>query len=182
MKNKVQLAAKNKRLFAFGIDWYLGNVFAMVPVAYLWTMMSGKAEINTQLKFFPGNMGYVAGLLSIVFSLIYHFIVPVFLWKGQTLGKKILGIKIVKADYSEADIKFMALRQIIGICLMEGIFIQSGECLVEMLGMLFGELFKNVMTYLLVAVFVISLLMFFKTNKALHDYLFKTAVIDIKGN
>ena len=48
--------------------------------------------------------------------------------------------------------------------------------------MLFGELFKNVMTYLFVAVFVISLLMFFKTNKALHDYLFKTAVIDIKGN
>ena len=65
---------------------------------------------------------------------------------------------------------------------MEGIFIQSGECLVEMLGMLVGELFKNVMTYLFVAVFVISLLMFFKTNKALHDYLFKTAVIDIKGN
>lgn len=51
--------------------------------------------------------------LTTICQSIYAWIVP-FLWSGYTIGKKIVGIRIVKIDGSNVDIWTMLKREIIG--------------------------------------------------------------------
>lgn len=53
-------------------------------------------------------------------SAAYTLILPV-LWYGYTVGKKLLGIRIVKMDGSQVSIGTMLLRVIVGMYLIYGI-------------------------------------------------------------
>jgi len=46
---------------------------------------------------------FIAGLLSLVVWTIVFLVVPIYVWKGQTVGKKLLNIKIVKASGNQVD-------------------------------------------------------------------------------
>ena len=50
---------------------------------------------------------------TVICQSIYALIVPL-LWSGYTIGKKIVGIRIVKIDESNADFWTMLKREIIG--------------------------------------------------------------------
>lgn len=45
----------------------------------------------------------VAGLLSIVAWIVVFIVVPIYVWRGQTLGKKLLNIKIVKLSGEQVE-------------------------------------------------------------------------------
>jgi uncharacterized RDD family membrane protein YckC len=45
----------------------------------------------------------IAGLLGLIVWALIFIVFPLYVWKGQTLGKKLLNIRIAKADGSEAE-------------------------------------------------------------------------------
>lgn len=65
-------------------------VDAMVRLAILWTLALGLMAMG------PGGQGlYLIGMFSLMW--LYPIVLEV-LWNGQTLGKKMLGLRVVHAD------------------------------------------------------------------------------------
>ena len=73
---------------------------------------------------FMGMFGAAAGsaelasslmLLAIVVFAAGYFLLLEGIWDGQTLGKKLLGIKVVKEDGSECGIKASVLRNVLRV-------------------------------------------------------------------
>ncbi|PMU46052.1 hypothetical protein C1X86_36375, partial [Pseudomonas sp. GP01-A3] len=51
-------------------------------------------------------------LISILSILIFNVIIPTFVWKGQTLGKRWIKIAVVKDSDEEVDLVTMLLRAV----------------------------------------------------------------------
>lgn len=179
-KEKRQLlknAPLNKRLFAYLIDWYLGWVFTAIPVAYMWTVITQKMEINTDITLFEGPYGFIAGIFGVLFGILYYYVFPL-LNDGQTLGKKFLGIRIVDENGGKLNAYSLAIRQILGVMIAESSFILAGNYIAQMVGMITIKEAGTIITYLMLAIFVISCLLVIKKQKAIHDILAHSIVVE----
>lgn len=174
---KIKMASLNKRLFAYVIDWYFGWAFCAIPVGWLWSVVTREQAINTDITLFAKPYGFVAGLLGILFGIIYYYVVPL-KFDGQTLGKKFLSIKIVDENGDKLSAVNLAKRQILGVMIAESSFMLAGDYLCKMLGMLTFEMVGTVLTYVMLATFFVSCFMTFKNGKAIHDILGHSMVIE----
>ncbi|MFA5470899.1 MAG: RDD family protein [Acholeplasmataceae bacterium] len=126
-----------KRVRAFAIDTSGVSLFIIVSL-FLGVYYEPLPWIVSGLAFFG----------------FYFF--PYFLKKthGQTLGKKVQRIQIVKLDDSRVELWRLLLRDIFKLTLSIGTF-----------GL-----------YLIISFFVMS----DKTSRTIHDYIFKTKVVDLE--
>ena len=72
----IKKAPLNKRIFAFLIDWYFGWVFAAIPVGWLWNVLTREKTINTDILVFEKPYGLLAGVLGILFGIVYYPVLP----------------------------------------------------------------------------------------------------------
>ena len=77
--------------------------------------------LNQNIVEFKQPYGIIAGILAVLFAIFYFVIVPAYIYPGQTLGKKICKIKIVKVNNEQVTIKNMLLRQLLGVIVIEGV-------------------------------------------------------------
>ncbi len=184
MKGKEQSAPAfapapwNRRGFAYLIDGYLGSAFSVVPVGLLWNMLTGEEAINTDLTLFEVPYGWLAGFLGLVFGAIYYYAIPLWVWKGQTLGKKLMNIRIVGENNNPLSKGRLAVRQLVGVMLLEGTFLLTGQYAVQMLTMLTLGAAGKALNYLLFGVFFVSAWLAFRNGKAAHDIWAGSKVID----
>ena len=162
-------APLNRRTFAFLLDWYLGSAFSAVPVGILWNMQTGEEVINTDITLFEAPYGWLAGALGLLFGIIYYYAVPLKVWQGQTLGKRLMALRITGEDGQPLSAGSLALRQIVGVMILEGSFMLTGQYVLQMLTMLTRGTIGKGPGYLLLAVFLISAWMVCKGGKAAHD-------------
>jgi uncharacterized RDD family membrane protein YckC len=101
---------------------------------------------------FPGREYAQAAVMLVGFFLI--IILPMILSKGQTFGKRMQKIKVVKLDGTDASILILVLREIFKY----GLGIAT-----------FG-------VYIIVAYFTLTEK---HVSRTIHDYIFKTKVIDL---
>ena len=152
-----------KRIIAYGIDWYLGSVLSSLPLILLYMSLHKDAVyIPQQLSIFKGYYQVIAGVLSLSVAFVYYVVLPI-IWKGQTVGKKLLGLKIVNDNYQEVNVKQLIIRQVIMILTgynIASIWIKVGLVITILSGIL-----------------VIVL----KSKKSLHDIVSHTLVVDIKS-
>ena len=170
----------NRRGFAYLIDGYIGSAFSVIPVGLLWNMLTGEEVINTDLMLFEAPYGWLAGFLGLAFGVIYYNIVPLWGWKGQTLGKKLMNLRIVGEDNNPLPAGRLAVRQLAGVMLLEGAFLLTGQYAVQMLAMLTLGAAGKALNYLLFGVFLISAWLAFRDGKAAHDIWAGSKVIDDK--
>lgn len=119
----------------------------------------------------------ISGITIVLY--IGYFIVFQYLNKGQTIGKKIMKIKIVNKDKKELSLKSIIIRSLL---------------ITEIIPMIFGVLLLPLLSkgiysfvYLLLAalleIFMIITAMFIiyrQDHLSLHDMIAKTNVVDIK--
>lgn len=175
-------APLNKRAFAYVLDWYLGSAFSSIPVGILWNMRTGETAINTDLLLFENSYGLLAGLLGILFGAIYFYAVPQLIWKGQTLGKRLMRIRIAGEDGGTLSAGRMALRQIVGVMLLEGAFMLTGNYFTQMISIVAFDMVGKLFNYIIFAVFIISACLIWKDRTAIHDMLVHSIVIENKKN
>lgn len=78
-----------QRVGAYIIDWYVGGLFSSIPIFILYQIfIENELVLSTSIFILPPQVRVWAALLVFVLALIYYVLVPMFLWKGQTLGKK----------------------------------------------------------------------------------------------
>jgi len=121
----------------------------------------------------------VTTIITLSLSIAY-FIVFQYLNKGQTLGKKALGIKVLEKG-KEPSLKSIIIRTII----IDSIF--SSICAVLLLYILNRNNYYNVYSIVssieMIFVFISALFILYRKDKlGLHDIMAHTEVIDERGN
>ncbi|WP_028042453.1 RDD family protein [Candidatus Stoquefichus massiliensis] len=171
-----------RRLIAYIIDWYLGSIVSMLP--FLIISLAKHIDYNNimNLELYSNQDLCIGMFFSLLFSLIYFLVIPFKLYDGQTIGKKIMKLKIIMNSNQEMKILNLFLRQILFIWFVEmslhsigGIFNQGIFILLKFNIILF---FKEMNFY----VIAISVFMLLVSNNhiTLHDLISNTKVIDLR--
>lgn len=167
-----------KRFISYLIDWYVGALCTAIPIAIISQKLTN-TMLNQNIVEFKQPYGIIAGILAVLFAIFYFVIVPAYIYPGQTLGKKICKIKIVKVNNEQVTIKNMLLRQLLGVIVIEGVLYTASAIWHELVTIITQT---NFVTPLMYAGFIISgisiLLYLFKgEHRTLHDYLGNTKVV-----
>lgn len=75
----------------------LDGVIIGIPLSFIGYSMTGESGTN---------------LVTNILSLIYSVLIPVY-WNGYTVGKRIMGVRIVKMDGGKVGVGAMLLRTVV---------------------------------------------------------------------
>lgn len=121
------------------------------------------------------NLTLVITTISILLSyLVLEFAIPLWIGNGQTLGKKIFGIGLMRTDGIQITPPLLFIRTIIGKYTIETMIPVLIALMIyfNTIGVL-GILILGLILLLQIALFIAT-----HTNSLLHDILAKTVVID----
>lgn len=169
-----------RRLIAYGFDWYVGGVLASLPVILIYMMLNDEATIIPQnLSIFTYPYNILAGALSFLVAIFYYVVIPGSIFPGQTVGKKLMKLKIVQDDCQDASIKQLIFRQFVVILLLEGSVYGSSNMLHQLINIVSGVNFSGVYSYIGLSITAVSILLVVisKSKRALHDALSGTRVV-----
>ena len=106
--------------------------------------------------------------------LLWYFVVPLFFGYGQTLGKKLFGLAVMRTNCVKASQPVLFIRTVVGLFAIETLFPLS------MLVMIWFNLMDviGLITIGLLLVLQVVMLIITSTNSSIHDLLTDTVVID----
>ncbi len=141
---------------------------------------ASKALENDGEAFYFYSMTVNLTLIMLIFSilvshLILEFIVPLLFGNGQTLGKKIFGIGVMRSDGVRVSTLQMFVRTVLGKCTVETL-VPALVIFMILLGV--TGLFGLVILFCL-ALAQIVLLIVTKTRTPIHDIMAHTVTVDI---
>jgi uncharacterized RDD family membrane protein YckC len=151
------LSSRSRRLGAAIIDGAF--TFALT---ILGEFLFGLTNFNVmELNSFETKSMMILTIWLLVVTALLNVIIPTYLFKGQTIGKKLLSIKVVKDTDEEVDSKTMWLRSVIYLLM---------------------QISLPVYDIILGIVSIVDILMIFSENRrTLHDRIAKTKVIDLRN-
>ncbi|PEL11375.1 hypothetical protein CN601_11590 [Bacillus sp. AFS017336] len=149
------LASRSSRLLAILVDIFISALFRFV-----FLLITGVAEFSTftDLKKVE-KLGVGSSIISIICVVIFYILIPTYVWKGQTIGKRWLKIAVVKEDNQEVNLGTMFVRTI---------FSFLGYVKIKYLSFIVG-----------IVAFIDPFFIFTSERKTLHDRIAKTKVIDV---
>lgn len=110
----------------------------------------------------------------LVSSILLEFVIPLIFKNGQTLGKKLFGIAVVRTNCVKITSPALFIRAILGKCTMETMV---PVCIIIMI--LSGSLgVVGFIVLALIALLQLIMLIITKTNSAIHDLLADTVAVD----
>lgn len=102
------------RIMAFVFDWLIVWLFCVLIMVFPIINLIKDAKNATTAETISLMLCLIVfGLSCFIFIVFYFVILPVIL-KGQTIGKKIFKIRVVKQNGSDVDYLTMFVREIIG--------------------------------------------------------------------
>ena len=116
----------------------------------------------------------LVSLCVLIPSVVLEFVVPLLLKNGQTLGKKIFGLAVVRSNSVKATGPAMFIRAIIGKCTMETMV---PICILIMI--VSGKLGSiGLIVLALIAILQAAMMISTRTNSCIHDLISDTVVVD----
>lgn len=174
-----------RRILSYAFDWYNGGMIASLPVIVIYMMLHQDATyIPQNLSIFHAPYNIIAGSLSFIVASGYYVLVPMFVFKGQTLGKKIFHLKIIANNYDEVTNKQLFIRQFIMILLVEGSVFTSSNMLHQLLQVVTGLNIPKYYAYFGIFMTLISviLMIVLKSRRPLHDLFADTREVYLESN
>ena len=171
------------RVIAYALDWALGGIICGLPAVAIYGLVTKRSDMFSDLYVFPSlgfsyGWSYLAGFLCFLVALIYLIYIPYKIYPGQTLGKRIMKLKIVRIDGKPLDIKTLVIRHIIGLVVLESVAVVVSRYLRQMLTLATGFYFEYYLTAVGAFITMISAIIVYNTpsRRAIDDYLAKTRV------
>lgn len=172
----------NKYAAEFGVDLNISSEdYANLSEDELQKYMDAEAAIQSDREInYHYNMVVNLSLLITVFSvliahLIVEFAVPLFLGNGQTLGKKIFGVGVMRIDGVKVSPVIMFVRTILGKCTTETLI---PIAIVIMLLFNIMDIFGVLCLFGLLLIQA-GLLVFTRARTPIHDVLAHTVTVDM---
>lgn len=178
---EVKKVSKLRRVLAMVFDWYISSMLAGIPVLYMYSVQSGKTGTPTSLVEMSSGVGLIAGVIGIIIVSLYYVVIPLKKNKGQTLGKRIFGIKVVQEDGSDVNVKVLLKREILGVALIEGGIVASSKYFREMFLLLELNMVYEILAVLAMVIpfIAIVIMIFNKNSKMIHDFVGGTKVVEL---
>jgi uncharacterized RDD family membrane protein YckC len=177
VKNKTVLTAPLlKRLGAFILDFIFLYLIFIVVITLSNTLIN--------IDEFQAIIGFGFYMLLFLIGVAYHLVIPLYAHQGenqgQTFGKRIMKIKIIKTNGEAIDLKSMLIRVIFTV-LVEGLVIAFStlyffQALV-FIGFPVGWTIYLLSAYLTITFVSIILTIIRPSHQMLHDYVAQTVVI-----
>lgn len=124
------------------------------------------------------NLTLVIASLSLLISyIILEFIVPKIFGNGQTIGKKIFSIGIMRVDGVKLSTVSLFVRTILGKFTFETMV----PLLLIIFMFIFGASIVNLVVLALIAILQIVVVIATKTNSAIHDLMAQTVAVDLSS-
>ncbi len=168
-----------RRFVAMLIDWYITNMFVSIPVTFYLRGNDYIRKNSFSLETYGMSTGMKLGLFAIVVGVIYYFIIPTFILKGQTLGKRICKIIVVKENGDSVTFGDMLVREILGATILEGGIVVTATYMRKILQLLGYTSIVTPLQYIAYTITILSIIYayFHSHTQSFHDKLSKTVVI-----
>jgi len=183
-ERKRNTSGRFNRFGAFFLDFNVERIITSIIVLIVWLIIyRNTGDYNTMINIegLPITVQYITVVIIFIFTIFYNIILPLYIYEGQTIGKKAIGIKIVKANGEKATLINYVLRYIT-ILIIEG-----NTYVVTFSGIAFFFINQyydkaSELNGILTGVFALSALIafFHKDRRAIHDFIGGTKVINIK--
>lgn len=179
-------ANQSKRFVAYVIDWFIGALVLMLPVSiyYLAKTQDIESVSNVNIVTISSSFGEATaiflGIISIVGGLVYYVLIP-YITDGQSIGKRILELKIVNEDESSVGFKNILIRQLVILIIFETYLFSVSHMIVYITELITHvEMVKYFYSFgILVSAISCLLVAFTHEHLALHDIVSKTKVVGI---
>lgn len=134
------------------------------------------SKVNRQYRYVYSLLFMMTSLGILLAYLVLEFIIPIILKNGQTIGKKVFAIALVRNDCVKISILSLFARTLLGKFAIETMF----PVLLVFL-FLFGEM-GILAIILFAALAILNITMFFATKNRtpIHDMLAMTVAVDLK--
>lgn len=167
-----------KRLFAYFIDWYIVSVLTIIPINFIYSITFQQKTFESTISRLPLFHAIVAFTIGLLFSFLYLIYYP-YKKNGQTLGKKLFSIKIVKVNEPNLDLKTLLLRNGLGLCFIEGTLYTCSIYFWELMNTVCHASISSIVLNILSIITFISLFMILLTPQRimLHDFIAHTRVV-----
>ena len=171
-----------KRFFAYLLDYYLGLLLCSLPIVLANGIINQSEKMQMNLFFFSKQpaLFYSMAVVSLLLGYYYYIHIPLKVWKGQTVAKRLFHFKIVKKDGDEVDVKTLVLRYVVGFTIVEGSLISCSSILRQtityMTNINLVDPLMKIGTYVSLA----SCMLVFvtKNRQMIHDFIAGTMVTD----
>lgn len=182
---KRKQGGRANRFAAFGIDHFIQlfavNILILVVwlVLYAFGQTVGGQDIN--LYTLPDQMQLPTIILIIGIPFFYQVIFPLYIYEGQSYGKRLVGLKIVQTNEEPATLKNYLLR-FLGMMLEGHPNFSITGTVVFFLYARYMELelasqIGKVLGYIFAASIILAL--FQRHRRSIHDYIGGTKVIPV---
>ncbi len=133
----------------------------------------GEANYATYMMF---NLSLIIVIFGVLLAyIVLEFIIPLLFKNGQTLGKKIFGIAVMRIDGVKISAPILFVRSILGKYTIETMI-----PLLTLIGIGFGIVgFMGPVIILIVVLSSIIMMIATKTNSPIHDMLANTVAVDV---
>lgn len=181
VKKKYEESAGNiRRLIAYGIDWYMTSLLVMIPVALLYSIETGEKALTIDISILSYTHMLLAFCIGFILCCWYLIYLP--LKTGQTIGKRVTEIKIIRLDHKELDIRTLVKREIVGAILIEGVMFTISTYFHQIVAEILHITYSHYIAYGFMVLLVVSIIIaIIKPEKRMiHDYIASTKVISMK--
>ncbi|WP_308687892.1 RDD family protein [Streptococcus oralis] len=173
-------AGMTRRVIAYLLDWYLGAMLTALPIGILSQKLYGNM-LHQDLSTLPEPYGIICGGIGMIGGLFYYIVIPLGRCKGQTLGKRITRLKVIKKDGGDVDLKTILLRQLLGSIILEGSLYTVSYIGYQIIQLSTGLQMVTGLSTISLGIGILSALLatFHKNHQALHDIIARTKVIEV---
>ena len=165
-----------RRFVAFAIDWYLGSILVSLPVSIAYYQYFPQQSTILDIRVLPFTSACITLFASLIIACLYYVVLP-YRMNGQTLGKKLMKLRITEKGKQQISWRALCIRQIIGIIVIEGSVYTISPLIYQLVCFASDQMLSSI-TYIHYALTIASIacLLFTKNRCAIHDYLAHTQV------
>lgn len=178
---KRNTSGRFNRFGAYFIDLNIQNVFLAIFVLFMYILAyrnRGSFVNLVNINALPTSWQVPTYIMSYLIIFSYNVFVPYFLYEGQTFGKKLIGIKIVKSNGEKASLKDYILRYLATLPETTSHYTVNGLIFAAFMTNPTATLINNI--GLSISALSIAIAMIQKERRSIHDFLSNTKVISIK--
>lgn len=165
---KQQKVSLLRRGIAFMIDCYLGALLASLPVSML--SLSYTDTMTQNVFLLPKGVAILSVMMSLTILGIYYIVLPLYLYQGQTLGKRLMNIRILYQNR-----RAFLLRQLLVILLFSSGGRSCGYFFTLLTDISIMTMLQDVILY--VSLITILSLFTSKDHIALHERITNTVLM-----
>lgn len=168
-----------RRCVAMIIDWYITHMIVVIPITFYLRDGDYLKPYMFDLSYYSFSIGLFLGLFGIFVGVFYYIVIPTYLWKGQTIGKKICKVKVVTEEREDINLACMLKRELIGATLLEGGIVVTSSYIRKLIEFFGFMQVAQILQYIAYGLTLISIIYayFNKKSQSFHDKIAKTIVI-----